>query len=52
MIAFIDDIGRQTTERLVQRHQMVYAALGDSVRETAHALSINTLTFQELLQDG
>jgi len=34
-------------KRLVQRHQMVYAALGDSMREQIHALSMKTLTPQE-----
>lgn len=31
-------------KRSVQRHQMVYAALGDRMREEIHALSMNTLT--------
>jgi acid stress-induced BolA-like protein IbaG/YrbA len=31
----------------VQRHQMVYAALGDRMREEIHALSMQTLTPQE-----
>jgi acid stress-induced BolA-like protein IbaG/YrbA len=31
-------------KRLVQRHQMVYAALGDRMREEIHALSMKTLT--------
>jgi stress-induced morphogen len=30
--------------RSVQRHQRVYAALGDLMRETVHALSMRTLT--------
>ena len=30
--------------RSVQRHQRVYAALGDRMRETVHALSMRTLT--------
>jgi acid stress-induced BolA-like protein IbaG/YrbA len=28
----------------VQRHQLVYAALGDRMREEVHALSMKTLT--------
>jgi acid stress-induced BolA-like protein IbaG/YrbA len=31
-------------KRSVQRHQMVYAALGDRMREEIHALSMKTLT--------
>jgi acid stress-induced BolA-like protein IbaG/YrbA len=31
----------------VQRHQMVYAALGDRMREEIHALSMRTLTPEE-----
>jgi acid stress-induced BolA-like protein IbaG/YrbA len=31
----------------VQRHQLVYAALGDRMREEIHALSMQTLTPQE-----
>ena len=31
-------------KRLIQRHQLVYAALGDRMREEIHALSMKTLT--------
>jgi acid stress-induced BolA-like protein IbaG/YrbA len=31
----------------VQRHQMVYAALGERMREEVHALSMRTLTPEE-----
>ncbi len=31
----------------VKRHQMVYAVLGDLMREAVHALSLKTLTPQE-----
>lgn len=31
-------------KRLVQRHQIVYRALGDRMREEIHALSMRTLT--------
>jgi acid stress-induced BolA-like protein IbaG/YrbA len=31
-------------KRLVQRHQVVYAVLGDRMREEIHALSMKTLT--------
>lgn len=34
-------------KRLVQRHQLVYRALGDRMREEIHALSMRTLTPQE-----
>ena len=36
----------------VQRHQMVYAALGDRMREEIHALSMRTLTPEEAKADG
>jgi len=36
----------------VQRHQLVYAALGDRMREEIHALSMKTLTPQEWHADG
>ena len=36
----------------VQRHQLVYAALGDRMREEIHALSMKTLTPQEWQADG
>jgi acid stress-induced BolA-like protein IbaG/YrbA len=31
----------------IQRHQIVYAALGDRMREEIHALSMKTLTPEE-----
>ncbi len=34
-------------KRPVQRHQIVYRALGDRMREEVHALSMNTLTPEE-----
>ena len=34
-------------KRPVQRHQLVYAALGERMREEIHALSMKTLTPQE-----
>ncbi len=34
-------------KRLIQRHQLVYAALGDRMREEIHALSMKTYTPQE-----
>ena len=34
-------------KRSVQRHQLVYAALGDRMREEIHALSMRTLTPEE-----
>ena len=36
----------------VQRHQLVYAALGERMREEIHALSMKTLTPQEWGADG
>ena len=34
-------------KRLIQRHQIVYAALGDRMKEEIHALSMKTLTPEE-----
>jgi len=36
----------------VQRHQMVYAALGSRMREEIHALSMRTLTPEEWRAGG
>ena len=36
----------------VQRHQLVYAALGDRMREEIHALSMQTLTPDEWRKAG
>ena len=36
----------------VQRHQLVYKALGDRMREEIHALSMQTLTPEEVKQSG
>jgi acid stress-induced BolA-like protein IbaG/YrbA len=36
----------------VQRHQLVYAALGGRMREEIHALSMRTLTPEEWRADG
>jgi acid stress-induced BolA-like protein IbaG/YrbA len=36
----------------VQRHQLVYAALGDRMRQEIHALSMRTLTPQEWRSGG
>ena len=36
----------------VQRHQLVYQALGDRMREEIHALSMQTLTPAEAKRDG
>ena len=35
----------------VQRHQLVYAALGERMREQVHALSMRTLTPAEYAQE-
>lgn len=37
-------------KRPIQRHQMVYAALGDRMRQEIHALSMKTLTPEEFQQ--
>ena len=34
-------------KRMVQQHQLVYAALGDRMREEIHALSMKTFTPEE-----
>ena len=34
-------------KRSIQRHQMVYAALGERMREEIHALSMKTMTPDE-----
>ena len=39
-------------KRLIQRHQLVYAALGDRMREEIHALSMKTLTPDEFARNG
>ena len=36
----------------VQRHQLVYAALGERMREEIHALSMQTLTPDEWMKAG
>ena len=36
----------------VRRHQLVYAALGERMREEVHALSMKTLTPEELAAGG
>ena len=36
----------------VQRHQLVYQALGERMREEIHALSMQTLTPQEVASNG
>ena len=37
-------------KRLIQRHQLVYAVLGDRMREEIHALSMKTLTPEEFAE--
>ena len=39
-------------KRPIQRHQLVYAALGERMREEVHALSMKTLTPEEYSQHG
>ena len=41
-----------TGKSRVQRHQLVYKALGDRMREEIHALSMQTLTPDEAKQNG
>ena len=38
--------------RPVKRHQLVYAALGERMREEVHALSMKTLTPEEFAAGG
>ena len=37
-----------TGQSMVQRHRMIYAALGDAMRQEIHALSIRAYTPDEL----
>jgi acid stress-induced BolA-like protein IbaG/YrbA len=39
-------------KRLIQRHQLVYASLGERMREEIHALSMKTLTPEEFQNHG
>lgn len=39
-------------QRLIQRHQLVYKALGERMREEIHALSMRTLTPAEYVAAG
>lgn len=39
-------------KRLIARHQLVYAALGDRMRAEIHALSMRTLTPEEFAKAG
>ncbi len=39
-------------KRLIARHQVVYAALGDRMKEEIHALSMKTLTPEEYRNNG
>ena len=39
-------------KRSIQRHQLVYKALGDRMREEIHALSMQTLTPEEAVRHG
>ena len=39
-------------KRLIQRHQLVYAALGDRMKAEIHALSMKTLTPEEFAQNA
>jgi acid stress-induced BolA-like protein IbaG/YrbA len=39
-------------KQLIARHQMVYAVLGDRMREEIHALSMKTLTPEEAHNPG
>lgn len=41
-----------TGKSRVQRHQLVYGALGDRMRAEIHALSMRTLTPEELAAGG
>jgi len=39
-------------KRLIARHQLVYAALGDRMKAEIHALSMRTLTPEEFAKAG
>ncbi|MBS0309491.1 MAG: BolA family transcriptional regulator [Proteobacteria bacterium] len=39
-------------KRLIQRHQLVYAALGERMKAEIHALSMKTLTPEEFANNG
>ena len=39
-------------KRLVQRHQLVYAAMGDRMKAEVHALSIKAFTPEEFAQNA
>ncbi|MDO5667895.1 MAG: BolA family protein [Alcaligenaceae bacterium] len=39
-------------KRPIQRHQLVYAALGDRMKQEIHALSMKTLTPEEFANNG
>lgn len=39
-------------KRLVQRHQMVYGAMGDRMKAEVHALSIKAFTPEEFAQSS
>ncbi len=39
-------------KRLIQRHQLVYAAMGERMKEEVHALSIKAFTQAEFLQNS
>jgi acid stress-induced BolA-like protein IbaG/YrbA len=41
-----------TGKSRVARHQLIYAALGDHMREAIHALSFKTLTPEEFAAQG
>jgi acid stress-induced BolA-like protein IbaG/YrbA len=41
-----------TGKSRIQRHQLVYAALGERMREEVHALSMKTLTPEESAAGG
>jgi acid stress-induced BolA-like protein IbaG/YrbA len=41
-----------TGKSRIQRHQIVYGALGDRMREEIHALSMKTLTPEEYATQG
>ena len=43
--------GEFTAKRPVQRHQMIYACLGDRMRADIHALAIRALTPEEFAAD-
>ena len=44
--------GRFQNKSMVEQHQLVYAALGDAMREAIHALALRTYTPEQWARSG